>query len=64
MPDVRIRKEGQTLYVFEPLTDAGKDWIKDNTPDDSPTIGDSLVVEHRYAVDLAGGMLDDGLELE
>ena len=59
-PDVRVRNEG-SLMLFEPLTQAGRDWIAQHT--DGQMFGRALVVEPRYAPDLAYDMIDDGLEV-
>ena len=58
--DVRVRNEG-TLFLFDLLTDAADDWVKMNVSDESQMYGGALVVEHRYARDIAAGMQSDGL---
>ncbi len=53
-----------SLFTFQPLTQEAKNWIEERVSDDAQFLGDSLCVEHRYAGDLASGMILDGLELE
>jgi hypothetical protein len=52
------------IFIFRPLTAVAENWIEENVSregfhPDWPT----LVVEHRYAADLAEGMNRDGLVL-
>jgi hypothetical protein len=55
---------GGSIYIFRPLSDFARSWIEENVSRDGfhpdwPT----LVVEHRYAGNLAAGMQGDGLVL-
>jgi hypothetical protein len=65
MADVSIRDEG-SVVLFTPESDAGREWVEEHIGADNgfqpywPTV----VVEHRYAGDVADGMVGDGLELE
>jgi hypothetical protein len=61
-PDVTVRNEG-TLFLFQPLTNAAKEWIDENVSDEAIWYGRSLVVEHRYAEDVALGMIESGLRV-
>lgn len=54
---------GGSIFLFRPHTDAARDWIEQHVQDDAQWIGGGLVVEHRYAHDLADGMLQDGLNV-
>jgi hypothetical protein len=58
--DVRVENHG-TLFLFYPLTPAAEEWIAEHVSDDAQFWGPALVVEHRYARDLAAGMTGDGL---
>lgn len=58
--DVTVRDEG-TLFLFRPITEAGREWIASNVQDDATWFAGALVVEHRYATDLYHGMVNDGL---
>lgn len=64
--DIQVTREGGSLFLFYPLTDLGRSWLDENiynggSPEDVTTFGNALVVEHRYALDLAEGMINDGL---
>ena len=62
-PDIRVHNEG-TIFLFEPLTAAGSDWIHTTAPEEALFFGPSLAVEHRYARDVADAALDCGLVLQ
>jgi hypothetical protein len=51
-----------SVFLFRPATLAGSEWLTENT--DGMWYGDALAVEHRYAQDLAQGLLDAGLVVE
>jgi hypothetical protein len=61
--DVVVENHG-TIFLFRPLSDSAREWIEENVSregfhPDWPT----LVVERRYAPDLAAGMVDARLVL-
>lgn len=58
--DVVVTAHG-TLFLFELRTGVAREWVNDNVPEDATWFGNALVVEHRYARDLAAGMQGDGL---
>jgi hypothetical protein len=60
--DVRVENHG-SLFVFQPLTPAAQTWIEENVSEESTWWAGGLVVEPRYARDLAAGMLADGLRV-
>lgn len=60
--DVLVENHG-SIFVFQPLTQAGRDWIAENIPE-PVWFGGGLCVEHRYAGDIAAGMQADGLVLK
>lgn len=60
--DVGVRDEG-TIFLFTPHTQAAKDWIEENVESEAPRFCGALVVEHRYAGELAAGMQQAGLEV-
>lgn len=62
-PDVSIENCG-TLFLFRAETERGKEWINLHIPSDATYWAGQLVVEHRYAYDLAEGMANDGLALQ
>ena len=61
-PDVLVRDAG-TLFLFCPMTPRAKAWIAEYVQPDAQWFGNALVVEHRYALPLAEGMIDEGLVL-
>lgn len=64
MADVRVENHG-TIFLFQPLTELGRETIEENAPEDAMYFGTALVVEHRYAIEVARIMIErDGLELE
>lgn len=62
LPDVLIRNEG-SVFLFRPITPAAKQWIDENVQPNAQWFANALVVEHRYATDLATAMREDGLVL-
>ena len=60
--DVCIENHG-SLFVFQPLTPAAQAGIEENVSEESTWWAGGLVVEPRYAGDLAAGMLADGLRV-
>src|SRR5215510_970910 len=61
-PDVLVCNEG-SIFLFQPVTSKAKSWIAKNVQPDTQWFGDALVVEHRYAPELALAMCQDGLVL-
>ena len=51
----KIINEG-SIVLFEPLTDAARDWWAGNVDPDAITMGQAYVVEHRYAGDIVEGI--------
>jgi hypothetical protein len=60
--DVQVTREG-SLFLFDPRTPAAESWIDENVDPDTTRWAGAVVVEHRYAYDLAQGMIDAGLEV-
>jgi hypothetical protein len=63
LADIAIQNEG-SLFLFTAQTQLGKKWINDHVPADATYWCGALIVEPRYALDLANGMVKDGLVLE
>lgn len=61
--DFHVRDEG-TIWLFTPLTAAANEFISEHVEEDALFYAGSLVVEHRYVVDLVDGILDEGLTLK
>lgn len=64
MPQVDVSVENHgTIFLFVPHSQAAKEWIESHISEPS-YFGMGLVVETRYATELAEGMIGDGLILE
>ena len=61
-PDVLVRNEG-TIFLFHPLTSAAKQWIDHNVQPNAQWFAGAVVVEWRYAGELAAAMRTAGLTL-
>ena len=61
--DVSVDNQG-TIFLFTAQTQIAKEWINKHVPADATYFAGSLVVEWRYAHDLAVGMIGDGLRLQ
>jgi hypothetical protein len=59
MADFTIQNEG-TILLFRPLTDACRQWLEKNVQNDAHWFGEALVVEHRFAGNLAVGLIEAG----
>lgn len=53
-----------TIFLLRPASLAAEAWIIDNLPEDVPTFGGGVVVEHRYIGDIVEGIRSDGLICE
>ena len=60
--DVVISPEG-TLFLFYLLSPAAEQWVEYNVCGERRFFGGALVVEHRFAEELALGMSNDGLRV-
>lgn len=59
--DVMVHNHG-SVFLFTLLTPAAEKWVEDNVQVESyQWFAGQLAVEHRYAQDLAAGMVDAGL---
>ena len=58
--DFSIENHG-SIFLFRMNTAAAQQWVSDNVQDDAQFFGDALVVEWRYARDLAAGIIQSGL---
>ena len=61
-PDVVITNHG-SVFLFGLMTERAKNWVRDHVSDDALWFGPSLAVDRRYALDIANGMIDAGLEV-
>ena len=63
MSDLSVQNNG-SIFLLQPISEAGTIWIEDNIGDDAMTFGNAIVVEHRYIADIVNGALADGLTVE
>lgn len=61
--DVQVENHG-TIFLFHLFTDEARAWVDAHVDPEAQYFGAALAVEHRYARDLADGMLADGLEVQ
>ncbi len=61
--DLYVRNEG-TIFTFTPVSRGARDWLAENVSEDAQWLGGTLCVEHRYAFDLADGLLDAGFAIK
>lgn len=58
--DIVVLNEG-SIYLLQPKSNHGYDWIKNNIGKDAIWHNQSLVVEHRFIEDIIDGIINDGL---
>ena len=61
-PDITVSNQG-SIYLFRPLTHDTRRHLEQHCPDAQWFCG-ALVVEHRYAGDLAAALQGDGFVVE
>jgi hypothetical protein len=61
--DVLVENHG-SIFLFQPLTPVAEEWLEENLEGEVTYLQGALVVEPRYAGDLAEGMTADGLALQ
>jgi hypothetical protein len=61
--DFLVQNEG-TIFLFRPLTEEAAAHLQENVQEDAQWFGGALVVEHRYARDLADQLTQDGFTVE
>lgn len=54
---------GGTVYLCIPMNSDAAAHLQMNVSDDAQWVGDSLVVEHRYIVDLILGLQEEGFSV-
>ena len=61
MADIIVENHG-SVFTFEPQSDTAREWVADNVQLEGwQWTGPAFTVDHRFAYDLAQGMLNDGL---
>lgn len=61
--DVTITCHG-SLFLFHVHTVPAEQWIEENVSGEQSWLGSALAVEHRYAEELAAGMVAEGLKVK
>jgi hypothetical protein len=61
--DVLVSPQG-SIVLFDLLSAAAEGWVEEHIDPDAQWFGGALVVEHRYAGDLALALERDGLAVE
>ena len=60
MADLVVENHG-SIFLLDPVTDLGRDWIAAHISADATWFGGGVVVEHRYIRDIVVGAVTDGL---
>ena len=58
--DIEVQNHG-SIILLVPLTDAGDQWLHENTGEEATWYGGALAVEPRYVTDIVDGAVGDGL---
>jgi hypothetical protein len=61
--DYAVENHG-TLFLFRPLTEEARENLANNVGEEAQWFGGALVVEHRYALDLAARLRGEGWVVE
>ena len=60
MADFEVSNHG-TIFIFTPLTPAGRAWVAEFLPQDAQQWAGGVVIEHRYISDVVLVAQRDGL---
>lgn len=60
MADVELQDHG-SIMILMPLTESGRRWLEDHTPEEAQKWGNGTVVEPRHAGPIVSEMQLDGL---
>jgi len=62
--DLMVLPQG-TIHLLEIVTEAGAHWVIENidASEGVVTLGNSIVIEHRYIADIVEGAIADGLRV-
>jgi hypothetical protein len=61
-PDFRIENHG-SIFLFDPQNTSAEDHLRENVSQEALWFGGALVVEPRYARDLAAALQREGFQL-
>ena len=59
MADFHVRNEGN-IFLLTPLTKEAHDWVDENIDPEHFAVGNSVVIEHRYIVEIVNGAIAAG----
>jgi hypothetical protein len=62
MADIEVSNHG-TIYIFTPLTPAGRDWVAEFLPEEAQRSAGGVVIEHRYISSIVAGAQRDGFSV-
>lgn len=63
MTDFTVENHG-SLFLLRQNTDEAEQWVEEHIPEDAMTMGNAVVVEHRYIADIVVGIQNDGLTVD
>jgi hypothetical protein len=58
--DFNVSNHG-SIWLLQPVSVAAQQWVADHIPEDAPTIGTAVAVEHRFIDNIVAGFRADGL---
>ena len=61
--DFTVNNQG-TLFLLTAQSGAARAWVNRHIPADTTRWGASVVVEHRFALDILRGIATDGLSIK
>lgn len=62
MRDIVVHNHG-SIFLLAAVTPAGEAWMAEHLPEDAPTFGKAVAVEHRFVDAIIDGATTDGLEV-
>jgi hypothetical protein len=62
MADFEVSDHG-TIFIFTPLTPAGREWVAEFLPEDAQRWAGGFCVEHRFIAEIISGAQRDGLSV-
>lgn len=55
--------DGGSLFLLTPKSEEATAWVEKHLPDDAPTLGRGVAVEHRFIEDIVEGLMSEGLTI-
>ena len=63
MSDFTLENHG-SIFLLAPVSASAMLWARENLPEDAPTFGLSVAIEHRYIDPIVEGIVEAGLSVE